>query len=79
MTVLASSLRGHTMRQYGKSSPQTREVEIGGGGGITYVVSLPWVLKTVRCPVPGCPEIAHSAGRMREHLMYRNFFVRIAV
>ena len=49
----------------------------GAGGLITYVVSFLWVLKTVRCLVPGCPEVATSAGRMREHFMYMNFFDRI--
>ena len=66
------------MRQHGRSPPQIREVQIGGGA-ITFVVSFPRLLKTVRCPVPGCPAVAHSAGRMREHFMYRYFFARIAV
>ena len=43
------------------------------------MVYFPRVLKTVICPVLGCPEIAHSAGRMRENFMYRHFFARIAV
>ena len=59
-----------------------REVDIGEGegeGAVTYVVSLSWVLKMVRCPVTGCPEVAHSAGQLREHFMYRHFFSMIAV
>ena len=35
----------------------------------TYVVSFPRILKSVELPVPGCPEIFHSADRMREHFM----------
>ena len=46
---------------------------------MTYMVSFPRVLKTVRFPLPGCPEVAHSAGRMREHFMYRNFLSQIEV
>ena len=49
------------------SVPQTREVEIGGGGvPVPYVVSFSQMLKTVVFPVTGCPEVAHSAGRLRE-------------
>ena len=40
---------------------------------------LPWILKTVKCPVIGCPEVAHSAGQLREHFMFRHFFLWIAV
>ena len=46
---------------------------------MTYMVYFPWVLKTVKYLVPGCPEVAHIAGRMREHFMYRHFFSRMAV
>ena len=45
----------------------------------TYMVSFPPVLKMVRCPVSGCPEVAHSVGQMRKHFMYRRFFCWIAV
>ena len=55
-------------------------MEIGGGGGaVTYVFSFLRMLKAVRCPVIGCPEVAHSTGHMTEHFMYRHFFSRIAV
>ena len=37
------------------------------------MVSLPKVLKEVICPVPGCPAVAHSAGRLREHFMHFRF------
>ena len=43
------------------------------------MVSLSRVLNMVRCPVMGCLSVEHSAGCMREHVMYRNFFARIAV
>ena len=46
---------------------------------MTYMVYFPWVLKTVKYLVPGCPEVAHIAGLMREHFMYRQLFARIAM
>ena len=49
---------------------------MGGGGGVavTYVVSFPRVLKTLRYPFTGCLEVAHRAGRLREQFIYRHFF-----
>ena len=43
------------------------------------VVSVPWVIKTVHRPVQGCLDIVHSAGRIQEHFMYRNFHSRVAL
>ena len=37
-----------------------KEVDVGGVEPTTYVVSFPWVLKTVKYPVTGCLEVAHS-------------------
>ena len=51
----------------------------GGGEPINFVVYLTQVIKTVRCPVPGCQAVAHSAGRMRENFIYRNLFAWIEV
>ena len=34
---------------------------------------------SVVCPVPVCPANVHISGRMRKHLMYRNFRSKIAV
>ena len=49
VTVAASSVKGHMETKNDISIPQTREVGIGGRGEpVTYVVSFPWVLKTVR-------------------------------
>ena len=55
--------------------------KLGGGWGraVTYVVSFPRVLKTVRCPVTGCLSVAHSAVRLRENFMYIHFLSRITV
>ena len=43
------------------------------------MVSFPWVLKTVICLLTGYPAVAHSAGQLREHFMWRHFFSRIVV
>ena len=37
LTVEKLSLRGHMIRQHGKSAPQTKEVEIRGEGGTNYL------------------------------------------
>ena len=34
-------------------------------------------MKSVDCPVPGCTEIDHIAGRMREHFLYRKFLLKL--
>ena len=43
------------------------------------MVYFPKVLQEVRCPVPGCPEVAHSAGRLHEHFMFCHFISKVAV
>ena len=53
--------------------PHTRGVDEKGEGLTTYVVSFPRVLQSVRCPVLVCPAVCHSAGRLRENLMFRHF------
>ena len=70
VTVAASYLKTHMARSHGICIHQTRGVDGVGGGPTTYVVPSPKVLQEVRCPVPGCPAVAHSAGRLREHFMY---------
>ena len=58
---------------------QTRGVDEVGLGSATYMVSLPRVLHEVKCLVPGCPSVAHSAGRPHEHFMYCHFRSKVAV
>ena len=53
--------------------PRRGGVDEVGGGTTTYVVYFPRVLQKVKCLVPGCPVVAHSAGRLRKHFMYRHF------
>ena len=73
MTVVASYLKTHMERIHGICVPQTRGVYEVGGGTNTYMVFLPRVFQEVKSPVPGCLAVAHSAGRLRKHFMYRHF------
>ena len=47
------SLHHHMEISHWIITTQTREVDVGGGGLDTYVVSLPHVLKSVACIVDG--------------------------
>ena len=44
-----------------------------------HVVSIPRVLKLVKCPVPGCPAVVHSAERLQGKFMNRNFRSQVEV
>ena len=79
VTVVASYFKSHMARNHGICIPQTRGADEIGGGLTTYVVSLPKVLQEVRCPVTGCPAVAHSAVRLRKHFMYSHFLSKMAV
>ena len=48
-------------------------VDDEGGGTNTYMLSFPRVLKAVKCLMPGCLAVVHSAGCLQEHFMYRHF------
>ena len=58
---------------------QTQGVDIGRGGLDTYVVYLPRVMKSVACPVEGCPEKAKNLKIIIDHLMYKHWMSKIAV
>ena len=75
----ASYLKAHMERSHGICVPQTRGVDEVGEGPTTYTVSFPRVLKEVICPVPGCPAVAHSAGRLLGNFMCRHFRSKVAV
>ena len=79
VTVAASYLKAHMMRTHGICVPQMGRVDEVGGGPTTYVVSFPKVLQEVRCPVSGCPEVAHSTGRLRKHFMFCHFISKVEV
>ena len=78
VTVEELYLKAHMEIIHGIYAPQTRGFDKVGGGPITYVVSFPRVLQTVKCPVPGCTLVAHSAGRLRENFMYHHFSSKVA-
>ena len=79
VTVAQFPLKHHMSSKHGIYVSQTRGVDEKGEGLSTYVVSLPMVLQLVRFPVPGCPAVSHSAGRLQEHYMFRYFWSQIAV
>ena len=56
-----------------------RGVNEVGGGTTTYVMSVPRVIKEVICPVPGCPVVAHSAGRLHKNFMYCHVIYKVAI
>ena len=66
-------------KSHGVIPPRTWGFDVDGGVPITHVVSFSRILKPVECPVPGCPKIYHSIGRMREHFMHRKFLLKVAV
>ena len=79
VTVAQYYLKQHMARQHGRCVPQARGVDKKGEGPTTYVVSFPRILQSVRFPVLGCPAVAHSAVRLREHFMFQHFWSWIAV
>ena len=79
VTVAQSALKQHMPIQHGICLPHTRWVHEKGEVPATYFVSFPRVLQLVRFPIPVCPAVCHSAGRLQEHFMLRNFRSRLAV
>ena len=79
VTVEASYIKAHIGSIDGICIPKTRGVDEVGGGLTTYVVSFPKFPEEVRYPVPGCPTVAHSAGGLREHFMFRHFISKLEV
>ena len=59
--------------------PPDKRIDKLGRGPTIYVVSFPRVLQEVKCPVTGCPEVAHSAGRIHKHFIYRHFQSKVVV
>ena len=77
--VAASYLKSHMARSRGICILQTRGVDEVGLGPTTCVVSFHKVLQEVRFLMPGCPVVAHSARRLREHIMYCQFRSKVMV
>ena len=77
---MAESVIQHQMKlTHGIVMSYTRGLEISRGGTDTYVVSFPQELKSVACPVYGCPARAHNTGGLRENFMYRNWKAKDAI
>ena len=79
VTVAASYFKAHMERSHSICVPQTRGVDEVRGGPATDMMSLPRVQQEVKCPVPWCPSVAHSTGRLRKHLIYCHFRSKVAV
>ena len=79
MILAESYLKDHMAGSHGIYVPQTMGVDEVGGGLTTYVMNLPKVLQEVRCLVPGCPVVAHIAGRLCEHFMCCHFRSKLVV
>ena len=77
--MAASYLKAQIDRSHDICVYQTRGVNEVVGGPSIYVVSFPRVFQEVKCPVPGCPEVAHCARRLRKHFMYRHLISKVAV
>ena len=59
--------------------PRQQGVDEVGGVPTKYMVSLPKVLQEAISPVPGCPAVAYSVGRLFEHFMFCHFRSKVAV
>ena len=79
MTVTISYLKSRMESSHGICVPQTRGVDEVWRGPTMYVVSLPKVLQEAISPVPGCPAVAYSVGRLFEHFMFCHFRSKVAV
>ena len=70
---------GVELSEYGVFLPQTPGVDVGIGGTDTYMVSFPWVLKTVACPVDRCPARAYNLRRILEYFMYWHWKSKVVI
>ena len=77
--VVASLLCQHMEIFHGIVMPQTQGVDINGRVPQTYVVSFPWVLKSVVCPVDRCPAREHNPVRLKENFMYWHWKLKILI
>ena len=79
VTMAESYLKAHMARSHGICVTQIRGVNEVGGGTTKNVVYFPKAIKELRCTVPGCTSVAHSAGRLCEHFMFRHFRSKVAL
>ena len=67
------SLRHHMEHDHGTVMPHTQGVDVGRGVPETYMVSFPWLLKSMVCPLDEFPTREHNPGRIRENFMDRHW------
>ena len=78
-TMMEALLLHHHMEcAHGKVMPHTQGW-MSEEDNRRYMVSFPRVMKSVDCPVYGCPERAHIPGRLRDNFMYRNWKSNIVI
>ena len=78
-TMAESSIFHHIEISHGIVLPQIRDVDIGGGGLQTYVVSFPQILNMVEFPVEGCPARENNLARLHENSMYRHWKLKVVI
>ena len=61
--ISVSSLWNHMEGSHGIVLPHIRGVEVWGVGLEAYKVSFLWILKSVGCPVEGCPARGKKSGK----------------
>ena len=71
--MAASFLRHHMDIFDGRVFPQVRGVDVGGGGLEVYRVSFPRIIKSVECPMEGCPTRSKNPGMLRENIMFQQW------
>ena len=79
VTVAVLYLKQHMAWLHGICISQMREVNEVGVGPTIYLVSFPRVVQSDKCPVRGCPVVAHSAGQLRDNFMYRHIWLQVVV
>ena len=77
--MAASYLQNHTDIAHGRLFPQVRGVDVGGGGLEVYEVSFTQILKSVDCPVEGCPAKEKPPVRLREHFMFLHWKSKVDI
>ena len=77
--MAASSLRHHVDRSHGIVLSQGMKVDVGGGGPEIYNMLFPRILKSLDCPVKGCPAMANPPGILRGYFIYRHYKLKVDI
>ena len=54
-------------------------MDVWGGELEVYKLSFPWNLKSVDCPVEGCPAKGKTPGSVREHFMFCHWKSKLSI